>query len=110
VRAPSSAPRLIDLLIDALATERITRLVVEDELTAPAREYIWRNHPPEDTRLGYFVTCPFCVSIWAGGAVAVLSAALSRGVFSGMVLSVLRYTLALSGAVSLAREALDRLE
>jgi hypothetical protein len=99
----------VDLLTDVLATHRVTRLVVDDELTSPVREYIWKNHPPEETRLGYFVTCPFCVSIWAGAAVALLSATPSRGVFGGTV-AVFRYTLALSGAVSLAREALDRLD
>jgi hypothetical protein len=99
----------LDLLLDGLATERITRLVVDDEITADIREWVWKNHSPEDTKIGYFLTCPFCVSIWAGGAVALMSAAPSSGVFSGMV-SVLRYTLALSGAVSLVREAVDRLD
>jgi hypothetical protein len=97
-----------DALLDGLATYRVTRLVVDDELTSPIREYIWKNHSPEETKIGYFVTCPFCVSIWAGGLVALMSATPSRGVFSGSV-AVLKYTLALSGAVSLAREALDRL-
>jgi hypothetical protein len=98
----------LDLVVDALATSRLTRLVVDDELTEPIREYIWKNHSPEDTKLGYFVTCPFCVSIWAGGVVALISATPSDRMFSGS-LRVLKYTLALSGAVSLAREALDRL-
>jgi len=98
----------INLITDILATHRVTRLVVDDELTKPIREYIWHNHPPDETKLGYFVTCPFCVSIWAGGAVALMSATPSTSVFSGTV-RVLKYTLALSGAVSLAREALDRL-
>jgi len=101
--------KVLDVVLDVLATQRITRLVVDDELTSPIREYIWKNHSPEETKLGYFVTCPFCVSIWAGGAVALMSATPSGSVFSG-TFSVLRYTLALSGAVSLVREALDRLE
>lgn len=101
--------RTLDLLLDTLATERITRLVVDDKLTEPIREYIWHNHPPEETKIGYFVTCPFCVSIWAGGAVALMSSTPSGSMFSGTV-RVLKYTLALSGAVSLAREALDRLD
>lgn len=99
----------LDLVIDILATQRVTRLVVDDELTSPVREYIWKNHPPDETRLGYFVTCPFCVSIWAGGLVALMSTTPSTSMFSGTV-RVLKYTLALSGAVSLAREALDRLD
>lgn len=104
----------LSFVTDALAVYRLTRLVTEDELLADLREWIWKHHPPEDTKLGYFVTCPFCVSIWAGGAVALMSVA-STGdnrldrMFSGTV-GVLKYTLALSGAVSLSREALDRLD
>jgi len=59
----------LDLVLDTLATYRLTRLLTEDELTEPIRTWVWKNHSPEDTKLGYFVTCPWCVSIWAGGAV-----------------------------------------
>lgn len=99
-----------DVLIDALATFRISRLVTEDELLAPVRELVWKYFDPEDTKIGYFVTCPHCVSVWAGGLMAVATTAVdpaARSVFGGTV-GVLRYTLALSGAVSLVREVLDR--
>jgi Protein of unknown function (DUF1360) len=99
----------LDFVIDALATERLTRLVVDDEITADLREWVWKKYPPESTKIGYLLTCPFCASVWAGGLVALASATPSRGVFSGSV-AVLKYTLALSGAVSLAREALDRVK
>lgn len=94
----------LDLLIDTLATERLTRLVVDDELTAPIREYVWKNHPPEETKIGYFLTCPFCASIWAGG-VAVLARTVAPRSWR-----LVGTTLALSGAVSLMRETLDRLD
>jgi len=57
-----------NLVIDVLATRRITRLLVEDEITRPLREKIGRYH----AKAGYLVTCPYCVSVWAGGVVAFL--------------------------------------
>jgi len=62
---------VLDLLEDALATHRLTKLVLDDELTRPVREAVWRRFPPESTRLGYVLTCPWCSSIWvAAGVVA----------------------------------------
>jgi hypothetical protein len=63
--------RALDLGVDALATYRLARLLTEDELLEPVREWVWKNHAPDETKIGYFVTCPWCVSIWAGGLVAV---------------------------------------
>lgn len=57
------------LAVDALATFRITRLVVEDEITSPIREAVWKRYDVSDTKLGYFLTCPWCVSIWVGAGV-----------------------------------------
>ncbi len=86
----------LDLAFDGLATYRITRLLTEDELLAPVREWVWKNHSPEETKLGYFVTCPWCVSIWAGALVVtartlaphtwgLASRALSFSAVTGMV-------------------------
>jgi hypothetical protein len=61
--------RTVDLAVDGLAVFRLTRLLTEDELLAPVREYIWKNHSPEETKIGYFITCPWCTSIWIGGGV-----------------------------------------
>jgi hypothetical protein len=99
----------VELALDVLATERLTRLVVDDEITADIREWVWKKHSPEETKIGYLLTCPFCASVWAGAVVALMSTSPSTGVFSGSV-RVLRNTLALSGAVSLVREVLSRLE
>jgi hypothetical protein len=60
---------VLDLAFDGVATFRLTRLLTEDELLAPLRDWVWRKHSPEDTKIGYFVTCPWCVSIWAGALV-----------------------------------------
>ena len=67
---------VLDVVLDALATYRITRLVVEDEITAQLRDMLWDRYDPSDTKIGYLVTCPWCVSFWAGlGVVAVRAAA-----------------------------------
>jgi hypothetical protein len=94
------------LVADSLATYRLTRLVVEDQITVDVREWIWKHHSPEETKLGYLITCPYCVSVWAGAVIA-LSHTPPDGVVGG-TLRVLRNTLALSGAVALVHEALDR--
>jgi hypothetical protein len=52
----------VQLTLAALAVFRMTRLIVEDEVTRPARERITNRHP--DGRAAYFVTCPWCVSFW----------------------------------------------
>ena len=65
-------------VIDALAVYRLTRLITQDELMEPVREFIWHNHPPEDTKIGYFITCPWCTSVWIGGAVVVARAVAPR--------------------------------
>jgi hypothetical protein len=59
------------LVVDALATYRLTRLLIEDEIAAPVRDWVWDRHDPADSKIGYLFTCPWCVSIWAGAAVVV---------------------------------------
>lgn len=63
----------VTLAVGALAVHRLTRLAVEDEVTRPARERITAAAP--DGRLAYFVTCPWCVSMWVGAAWAALAVA-----------------------------------
>lgn len=59
-----------ELAIRGLATYRLSRLVVEDEITEPLREKIWKKHPPT-TRLGYLITCYWCSSIYAASALEI---------------------------------------
>lgn len=54
----------LHVIILALATFRITRFVVIDELFAPVRDWIWKAKSPSDSYIGYFLTCPWCVSLW----------------------------------------------
>jgi len=93
---PSAGHELIDLAIDALTTYRITRLVVEDEIAAPMRDRVWDRWPPDSTRVGYLITCPWCVSVWVGAGVVAaravapaawrpLSGALALSALAGVV-------------------------
>lgn len=88
--------------VGTLASYRLTRLVVEDEILSDVRQWVWDSHPPEETKIGYFITCPFCVSVWAAGLVALTG----RAQYGP--LATIRNALAMSGAVSLIQESLDR--
>jgi hypothetical protein len=70
--------RALDLAVDALAVFRLTKLVVDDEIFADAREKLLDRFHPDETKIGYLITCPWCVSIWAGGAVVVARAVAPR--------------------------------
>ena len=59
----------LELVVDALATFRLTRLVVEDEIAAPIREAVWKKYDVTDSKIGYLLTCPWCVSFWVGAGV-----------------------------------------
>lgn len=59
-----------DLLLDALSTFRITRLLVEDELLAEPRDAVTRWADGRDTtlrrKIGTLATCAWCCSAWSG--------------------------------------------
>lgn len=64
-----SAP-LLDVATDVLAVHRLTRLIVEDEITSDLRNKWYDKHDPGTTKLGYLVSCPWCMSMYvAAGAV-----------------------------------------
>lgn len=52
------------MIVRGLATWRLTQLVVEDEITRPAREWVARRWP--DSPVNYLLGCRKCVSVWAG--------------------------------------------
>lgn len=62
----------------ALATARLTRLVVHDDLTEPLRWKVdeWAQGAPRFSRkerIQLLVNCPKCASVWAGAAILVAS-------------------------------------
>lgn len=66
----------MDLAVGALAVHRLTRLATQDEITTRLRERIHTAAP--EGRLAYFVTCPWCVSMWVGAGWAALTVAAPR--------------------------------
>ncbi len=56
---------LVELAIYGLATYRLSRLVTRDELLSGPREWLWKKFPPESTKIGYWLTCVWCVSVWS---------------------------------------------
>lgn len=51
------------------ALARVTRLLTRDEITDFLREWIFGRWG-EASKIGYFSTCPWCVSMWLGFATA----------------------------------------
>lgn len=62
---------LASLTLTSLATYRLSRFVVEDELFAPVRNQVWKWFPPETTKTGYLLTCYWCTSIYAASALEI---------------------------------------
>lgn len=56
------------VLLAVLATARLTRLINDDAILDRPRAWVQRGG---ESKLAYFVTCPWCVSIWVGACVAV---------------------------------------
>lgn len=106
--------KLTDLIVDTLATHRITRLVIDDKITEDFREKVFEKTPPSENKFAYFLTCPHCVSVWAAAGVTIMRLTSQTGgsrrsrVFTSTV-AVLRYTLAVSGAISLGHEVAGKL-
>lgn len=77
-------PAAIILLVYALAAARVTRLITSDKITEGLRGHVirWADRragvdPTEafapTPMLAYFVTCPWCVSIYVGAVAAPLA-------------------------------------
>ncbi len=86
------------MIEEALAVDRLTRLLIEDEITRPARERFQRWALDGDHgSLLYLSSCPHCISLWAAGAILLAPRKLRRA-------------LAIAGAVSIAYEIRERLK
>lgn len=60
----SFLPSPFHFVILALASYRLTKLLIEDTILNSLREKVWEKFPPESTYLGYLTTCPWCVGWW----------------------------------------------
>jgi len=68
VAALGDAPWWAHLTMIVLACARLTRLVVEDRLTDAPREWVWKHRPPDQSYVGYLLTCEWCTSVWVATA------------------------------------------
>jgi hypothetical protein len=93
----------LDLVVDGLAAYRLTRLIVEDTITAPIREKIFDKYPPSEDSWSYALTCTYCASIWVGAGIVTARAVAPRA------WKVAAVGLALSGVVSLIQSREERM-
>lgn len=63
--------KILSLAVDIVATYRLTKLILDDKLTEDLRFLVF-NKFPRESKISYFMTCPWCVSIWAGAAIFAL--------------------------------------
>ena len=54
----------LELTVLGLATYRITRLFTRDTILNAPRNRFWDRYPPESSKLGYLLTCEWCLSVW----------------------------------------------
>jgi hypothetical protein len=55
---------VFEFAVLALAIFRVIRFVIKDYLFDSFRQKVWDRFPPESTKTGYFLTCPWCVGFW----------------------------------------------
>lgn len=68
-RASNARPAPEELIVDALASYRLVKLVRDDRITEPAREAVIETHgPPERSKVSYLLHCPWCLSFYFGAA------------------------------------------
>lgn len=99
----SAADRMAGLVVDALASYRLVKLVRDDRITAPARDAVQeRTGPPEESNVSYLMTCPWCLSIYFGAALSVGRLRWPR------TTNFVARTFALSALTGLATQHLDQ--
>ncbi len=64
---------VVSLIVAALAVARLTRLVVDDQLTIGFRRWVL-NKWGDDSWQGYLVTCPWCSSVWIAAPIMPVAA------------------------------------
>jgi len=82
---------LLMVVVMALATARVTRLVTRDRILAAPRRAILRALP-DDSLLAYLVVCDLCVSVYTGALAAVYGAAAGWWSWEDAVFVALAYS------------------
>lgn len=87
----------LEFFVLGLAVFRLTRLFTRDAIMSTMREKIWKKLPPHESRLGYLLTCEWCLSIWFGSLVylsSIISPTLTRAAATVLALSAVTGILA----------------
>ncbi len=90
------------VVLAALSTYRLTRLVTADRILQAPRAWTVRRYP----RLGYLVTCDWCFSIWVAPIPAVAAVLWPDNRLVWVALIALSAS-ALTGLIALAESRLD---
>lgn len=94
----------LDYALGAAATARLARLVTRDSIfDTPRLRYVQAMDRSGHTKLAELAVCPWCISVWIGGAVAV--AAASRVPGYRLATSALAFSLAAGVVNELGYEA-----
>lgn len=86
---------LSDLVLTALAAGRLSRLITEDEITEPLRDWMQGQSP----RLAYLSSCTSCMSVY-GAVAAVMMPRKLRAALAASELVILAKTIERSNVVS----------
>jgi hypothetical protein len=62
-----------ELVLYGLGTYRLTRLITRDTILESARNKIWEKRPPHKSKIGYLLTCEWCMSIWVASLLIISS-------------------------------------
>jgi hypothetical protein len=67
-----SNPTSIDYVLGAAATARLARLITRDSiLDTPRLRYLQAMDKAGHPKLAELAVCPWCISMWIGGVVAI---------------------------------------
>lgn len=89
--------KAVTLANDIIATYRLTKLVMDDKITEDFRNYIFGKFE-WDSKISYLITCPWCVSIWAGAVIFAIrridpeTADIVSGILTASALTGIAYT------------------
>lgn len=93
----TTAEQVLILTIYVLATARVTRLINHDQVFNPARNRYLRIFSGHYLA-AYFITCPWCVGLWA----SIIGAVVPVGLFGWSWWAVLPVGLAASMLIGVA--------